>query len=208
MQDTPSQIAFALSRLALLHRAADWQAAGARGLTPTQAEILRETARRGPQRTTDLARSLGVSLPTLSDAAGALAAKGLAERRPDPADRRASRIAPTAAGAALAAALPEGAADLLAALAALPPARQGDLLRMLTDLIHALQEARAIPVQRMCATCAHFRPHAHDDPARPHHCAFVDTAFGDAALRIDCADHAPAPPDTAARTRARLTAAG
>lgn len=56
-------------------------------------------------------------------------------------------------------------------------------------LIRALQVARGIPVQRMCVTCAHFRPHAHDDADEPHHCAFVDAAFGDAALRIDCGDH-------------------
>jgi hypothetical protein len=41
----------------------------------------------------------------------------------------------------------------------------------------------------MCVTCACFQPHRHAEAAAPHHCDFVDAAFGDAALRIDCVDH-------------------
>jgi hypothetical protein len=33
----------------------------------------------------------------------------------------------------------------------------------------------------------------------PHHCAFVNAAFGAAALRLDCADHEEAGPEEAAR---------
>jgi len=44
----------------------------------------------------------------------------------------------------------------------------------------------------MCVTCRYFRPNAHDDPERPHHCAFVEAAFGDRNLRVDCLDHDPA----------------
>jgi len=42
-------------------------------------------------------------------------------------------------------------------------------------------------------TCQHFRPNVHADPAAPHHCAFVDAAFGDGAQMIDCPDHDPLP---------------
>ena len=77
--------------------------------------------------------------------------------------------------------------------------------RALIGLIRALQVARAIPVQRMCVTCAHFRPHAHDDADSPHHCAFVDAAFGDAALRIDCGDHEDAAEEDLAQIWARFS---
>lgn len=207
MTDSPQQIAHALSRLALFWRAAGWQAAGAAGLTPTQAEILARLAAQGPQRGTDLAAALGVTAPTLSDSAAALAAKGLARRLPDPADARARRLALTPEGAAAAAALPPIPPALAPVLAGLPePARAG-LARGLTHLIRGLQEAGAIPVQRLCATCRHFRPHQHDDAARPHHCAFVDAAFGDGALRLDCPDHDEAAAEDRARAWARLNAA-
>ena len=205
MPEATQQIAHALSRLSLFWRAAGWQAAGARGLTPTQAEILARVAA-GPERNGELARGLGVSAPTLTDAVSALAAKGLVERRPDPRDRRAARVAPTPQGAALAAALPAMPESLAPVLAALPAPDQAGLLRGLMLVIRGLQEAGAIPVQRMCLTCRHFRPYAHDDADRPHHCAFVDAAFGDSALRLACADHEEAPEEARARNAARFAA--
>ena len=57
------------------------------------------------------------------------------------------------------------------------------------------------------ATCTHFRPHAHADAACPHHCTFVDAAFGDANLRLDCGDHEPAPAEAAAALWRRFAAA-
>ena len=189
MPEYAVQLAHALSRLALFWRAAGWQVAGTRGLTPMQTEILQHIASRGPMRGGDLARVLGVSAPTLTDAAAALVAKGLLERRPDPDDRRASRLVLTETGAQTAATLPDMSAVLRPVIAALPEAERGGLLRGLVQLIRGLQEAGAMPVQRMCPTCRHFRPDAHEDAARPHHCAFVDAAFGDAALRLDCDEH-------------------
>ena len=206
MPESAVQLAHALSRLALFWRAAGWQAAGTRGLTPMQTEILQHIASRGPMRGGDLARVLGVSAPTLTDAAAALVAKGLLERRPDPDDRRASRLVLTETGAQTAAALPDMPAALRPVIAALPEAERGGLLRGLVQLIRGLQEAGAMPVQRMCPTCRHFRPHAHDDAARPHHCAFVDAAFGDAALRLDCADHGETTTEEGARIWARFVA--
>ncbi|EPX87830.1 Transcriptional regulator [Rubellimicrobium thermophilum DSM 16684] len=198
------QIATALSRLSLFLRSAGWQAARAAGLTPTQAEILTHLARRGPARGAELAAALGVTAATLSDSAAALVAKGLAERRPDPADARATLLRPTGEGAALAGAMPEAPAVLLEALAGLPQADRAGLARGLMLTIAALQTARAIPVQRICATCRYFRPHVHSDAEAPHHCDFVDAAFGDAALRLDCGDHEAAPAERAAASLRRL----
>jgi hypothetical protein len=71
-------------------------------------------------------------------------------------------------------------------------------------MIGALQQRGEIPVSRMCPTCRFFRPHVHDDPVRPHHCAFVDAPFGDAQLRIECDDHEDAPAEHVARSREAL----
>ncbi len=195
--ESSAQIATALSRLSLYLRAAGWQAAHARGLTPTQAEILAYLLRRGPSRPGTVAEALGVTPATLSASAAALVSKGLATREPDPDDARALRLRPTQAGKELAEALSAPPEALQAALRALPHDQAGAMLRALTGIIRALQQARAIPVQRMCATCRHFRPHVHDDAAAPHHCDFVNAAFGDAALRLDCGEHEEAPPTDA-----------
>ncbi|HMQ94549.1 MAG TPA: MarR family winged helix-turn-helix transcriptional regulator [Amaricoccus sp.] len=207
MSSESRQIVTAFQRLALFWRASQWQVAREFGLNPTQGEVLARVAAR-PEWAADLAAALGISHASLSDTVSALDRKGLVRRRSDPDDGRARRIEATGAGTALAARMPEAPAALEEAIARLTEAERGGLLRSLVLIIRSLQEARAIPVQRMCLTCRHFRPHIHDDPVRPHHCAFVDAAFGDAALRLDCADHETATDEEAARAWAALSVVG
>lgn len=196
-----------LAKIGMAVRAEAWRRGEATGLTPTQAQILAHLAARGPARVGRLAEDLAVTQPTASQAVDALARKGLVERRPDPADRRAARLHLTAAGRRAAEAAPAWPDALLEAVDALDAAEQAVFLKGLTKMIRALQTRGAIPVQRMCATCRHFRPHAHADATRPHHCAFVDAAFGDAALRLDCGDHVEADADAQASAWARFQTA-
>jgi DNA-binding MarR family transcriptional regulator len=187
------QIGFALARIGYLLKSLAWDTVGTLGINPTQAQILARLLSRGPSRATDLAAELGVTQPTISDALAALVRKEMLERAPDPKDGRAVRLHLTAQGRELAITVAAPSSVLTAALESLPGGDRDALQRGLVGLIRALQLARAIPVQRMCVTCAHFRPHAHSDAEAPHHCAFVDAAFADAALRIDCGDHEDAP---------------
>jgi hypothetical protein len=41
----------------------------------------------------------------------------------------------------------------------------------------------------MCVFCTYFRPNVHKSATAPHHCAYIDKAFGDAELRVDCPDY-------------------
>jgi hypothetical protein len=75
------------------------------------------------------------------------------------------------------------------ALETLSTSEQTALLQLVIKTIRALQIAGAISPQRMCVTCRHFRPYVHDDARTPHHCAYVDAAFGAEALRLDCGEH-------------------
>lgn len=45
-----------------------------------------------------------------------------------------------------------------------------------------------IPTNRMCASCAFFRPHVREG-SRPHHCALVDAPMAESQLRIECDEH-------------------
>lgn len=177
-------------------------------MNPAHAEILGHLARRGPSRQVSLAAALGVSAASLSDSVASLMAKGLVARHPDPRDGRTLQVALTEAGTTFHVTLPEAPAPLLGALQELAEAEAGAALRTLSTLIRASQEARAIPVQRMCVTCAHFQPHRHAEAAAPHHCDFVDAAFGDAALRIDCVDHEETTDARRAVIAARLATVG
>jgi hypothetical protein len=80
--------------------------------------------------------------------------------------------------------------DFLAtALVDLDATERAVMCRALIKMIRRLQEAGNVPAARLCVDCIHFRPHAHDDPLAPHHCAYVDAAFGDGAVRFNCSDH-------------------
>lgn len=203
-----AHIATGLAKIGMVLRTQAWRKGEALGLTPTQGQILVHLSRRGPSRIGDIAVEMGVTQPTASDAAGALIRKGHVEKRPDPTDARASRLHLSRAGREIAGALAEWPDALLGAIATLDAAERGIFLKALTRMIRELQRQGAIPVQRMCASCRYFRPNVHADPAAPHHCAFVDAAFGDASLRLDCGDHETASESEAAAAWRRFASPG
>lgn len=85
---------------------------------------------------------------------------------------------------------------------------QGVFLRGLTKMIRRLQLEGRIPIARMCVTCRFFRPYAHSQGSRPHHCDYVDAPFGDRELRLDCSDQQPLRPQESDRVwRAFVTGA-
>ncbi|MBL0935463.1 MAG: winged helix-turn-helix transcriptional regulator [Rhizobiaceae bacterium] len=184
-------IATGLAKIGLFLRAHTWRQADAAALSPTQAQILAHLTQRGPARITGLAEALGVTQPTASDAAAALIRKGHVTKHPDPQDARASLLYPTVEGERAAAETAVWPDALLGAIDTLGADERAVFLKALVKMIRELQVRGAIPVQRMCATCRFFQPNVHDDPATPHHCAFVNAAFGDASLRLDCGEHEP-----------------
>lgn len=178
-----------LERLGMALRADQWDALAQTPLNPTQAQILSFLARRGGARVGAVAAQLGVSQPTATDSIAALERKGLLQRRADARDARAATLTVTPPGRALTETIDARVGATERALASLDPREQAQLLALVIKLIRNLQLEGAIAPQRMCVACRHFRPYAHDDARAPHHCAFVDAAFGGEALRLDCADH-------------------
>lgn len=184
--------------LATRHRA--WQEAEGQGLTPTQGQVLAFLRHRpAAARLSALAEALAVTPATTSQAVDALTRKGLVAKARAADDARALAITLTEAGRREADRASGWSDFLLAAVDALTPAEQAVFLRGLVKMVRTLQKRGEIPVSRMCVTCRFFRPNVHRDPARPHHCAFVDAPFGDQHLRLDCADHDQAPPEQARR---------
>ena len=188
--DIDAKLVAALERVGQALRVQMWDTAKQHGLTPTQLHVLLRLATDPParRRVGVLASELDVTHPTVSDAVAVLRRKRLVDR--DPASRRATLTLSTR-GRALADQLAEWDQRTRRQLAELPVTDKQATLRLLLDLIAGLQRSGAITVARMCVTCRFFRHDAHPDSARPHHCALVDTAIGDAELRIDCAEHQP-----------------
>lgn len=193
-------------RIALVLRADLWAAAGDAGLNPSQAQVLGLLAGRpAGLRPKEIAAHLAVSAASIADTVGALVRKGLASRDADPADAQAAIVRTTREGLRLGAEIARATSQVADALAALSPAAQEELLLTQIALIRQLQSAGAIPLQRMCVSCRHFRPYAHPGVATPHHCAFVNAAIGSRDLRLDCGEHEAADPVVQAVTWTSFT---
>jgi len=196
-EQTAERVAQALMRISTALRSGAWEEAMARGLTPTQSQILGYLRFRGQEgaRVSEVAEALAVTLATASESTDALVRKGLVHKVRAVEDGRARLVVLTPAGQREADRLAGWPDFLLQAVRALPQLEQAALLRVLLKTIRELQKAGRIPISRMCITCRYFRPYVHPDPNAPHHCEFVDAPFGDGLLRVDCLDHSPADPE-------------
>ena len=120
--------------LARITRVLDRQSRG-HTITGTQASVLATAARLGPLRITELAEFEGINPTMMSRIVGKLEDAGLLHRRPDPDDRRAALVEPTAPGRELQRHVREERTRLLAEhLAALPTGHADGLLDALPHL--------------------------------------------------------------------------
>lgn len=186
------QAALGLEQLATLVRAQSWRQDGTPALPPTQTAVLRMLRESGDDlRAGRIAERLGISAASLSDSLKALEARRWIRRTPDPADRRAVLVRLTASGARTADTLQRPDRGMGRLVESLGPADLGALLRVTQLLVHEAQRQGLATGLRTCLGCAFFRPFASGDAAAPHVCAYLGTPFGDAELRMDCAEQQP-----------------
>ena len=116
----------------------------------TQCYALEVLAARGPLRSNDLAAALYLDKSTTSRVVDGLARKGYAERRPDPEDGRAVRIAATERGLALYRRIET---DLLGDVEALIGELEPDVRRGAVRLVRRLAEAGACRIDAAGGCC-------------------------------------------------------
>lgn len=105
------------------------------GVSPSQMRALDVLLRHGPMRAGALAEHLRIAPRSVTEVVDALAERGLVERHPDPADRRATRLSATPAGTELAAAVRAArAAEADRVFATLDESDRADLTRLLRRL--------------------------------------------------------------------------
>ncbi|MGN9783159.1 MarR family winged helix-turn-helix transcriptional regulator [Nonomuraea sp. ZG12] len=182
-----------LSKIGTVLRSRAWKGAGSAGVTPTQAQAL-ESLRGRPTSLGALAARLGVSAATASNAVSTLVDKGLVVKESG-ANKRSVTLRLTEAGESMADRASEWPDFLSGAVETLDSREQVVMLRALVKLIRTLQQNGDIPPQRICVTCRSFRPRVHADPVNPHHCDYLDAAFGDRDLRLDCPEQVDAAPE-------------
>ena len=191
--DPATKLAAALDQLARARRLHRQGIATARGLSPLQLDIMQALVAGGPSAGAvgSLARELGVSQPTMSDAVKALERKSLVARSTQAGGRPRGLLTVTDAGVTAAA-----FEDPVVAIARDLPAAgsfynyfdsREDLLAATLAIIAGLLELGVITVARNCLTCSF---HRHD--AGGHHCQLLEIDLAPADLRVTCPDHEPA----------------
>jgi len=185
-EDTAQRIGDLLDRLGRLVRSREQ----AGGLNPAQWEALRYLgqANRFSRSPGALAEFLGSTKGTASQTALVLQRKGLVRREREADDKRAIRLALTAAGRARLRQDPlrdfSDAAGLLAGSA------QADLRAGLEAILGDLQRRNQRRPFGQCHQCRFFRRDG--APARgggPHLCALLDAALSDADSALLCIEH-------------------
>jgi DNA-binding MarR family transcriptional regulator len=187
--DLPQRISAGLAKIGMALKSESWRQSAPAGLSPTQGQILTLLASRTePLRLSEIAAWLAITPATASEAVSTLVEKRMARKTKAAADGRALAVSLTRRGRRLAKQTAHWPDFLGPAVGGLDPKEQEVLLRALTKMIRRLQEEGRIPVARMCVNCRFFRPNVHADSHNPHHCDYVDAAFGDRHLRLDCAE--------------------
>jgi DNA-binding MarR family transcriptional regulator len=116
------------------------------GLSMARTKVLRRLREQGPTRQSVLAVDFGLSPHSITDIVDGLERLGMAERRPDPTDRRAKLVAITDAGeAGLDVANTTRERLLKQIFGALSEADRATLLRLLDSLDEAAEQLIAAP---------------------------------------------------------------
>jgi DNA-binding MarR family transcriptional regulator len=182
-------ILIGLEKIGMALKSQSWQDAGQQGLTPTQGQILHLLVNTGGVGLSEVAKNLGVTAATASDAVTSLVDKGLVQKTRSPTDGRAIAITLTASGQQAAGQTATWSDFLLATVDELTAEEKVIFLRGLIKMIKKLQEQGKISVAKMCVTCSFFQPDRYPDSQQPHYCGLVDAPFADGKLRINCAEH-------------------
>jgi DNA-binding MarR family transcriptional regulator len=182
-------ILIGLEKIGMALKSQSWQDAGQQGLTPTQGQILNLLTNTGSVGLSAVAKNLGVTAATASDAVASLVDKGLVQKTRSPADGRAIAINLTTSGQQSAGQTATWSNFLLTSMDELTAEEKVVFLRGLIKIIKKLQEQGKISVAKMCVTCSFFQPDRYPGSKKPHHCGLVDAPFADGNLRINCAEH-------------------
>jgi DNA-binding MarR family transcriptional regulator len=182
-------ILIGLEKIGIALKSQSWQDAGQQGLTPTQGQILNLLVNTGGVGLSAVAKNLGVTAATASDAVASLVDKGLAQKTRSPTDGRAIAITLTTSGQQAAGQTATWSNFLLTTVDELTAEEKVIFLRGLIKIIKKLQEQGKISVAKMCVSCSFFQPDRYPNSEQPHHCGMVDAPFADGNLRITCEEH-------------------
>lgn len=186
-ENTGGRIVAALERISQAFRVLLWNEGKEFLLSPIQIQVLIFLLHHDADKRKVglLADEFNMTKATISDTVKSLEEKKLIKKETDSSDSRSYSIHLTAKGKTVAEKASLFAGELQKPVALMNENEQTDLLLSLLHIIHHLNKAGIITVQRMCYSCSHYSMNKKGN----HFCALLNTQLEAAALRIDCPEH-------------------
>ncbi|NMM48897.1 MarR family winged helix-turn-helix transcriptional regulator [Marinigracilibium pacificum] len=185
-KNTESKIVVALERISEAFRVLLWNEGKDNSLSPIQIQILvfiqfhsQEKCKVGY-----LADEFNMTKATISDSVKALLSKELVTKETDPSDTRSYTLSLTPKGKQIAAKASLFASSIEKPIENLPEEQKSAILNGLLKVIHDLNQAGVITIQRMCFTCSFY-----DKSAGGHYCKLLNTPLSETEIRVDCPEH-------------------
>jgi DNA-binding MarR family transcriptional regulator len=186
--NTDSRIVAALERISQAFRILLWNESKDFSLTPIQIQVLIFLMSHSEEKrtVTYLAREFNITKATVSDTIKTLTQKELITREYYQEDTRSYTIHLTPKGLDIAQKTSLFAKELFTPIEKLENKEKENFLLNLIGIIHHLQKAGIISLQRMCFSCVHYRP---NHPQGEHFCNLLNIKLETKDLRIDCPEH-------------------
>lgn len=183
---TESKIVVALERISEAFRVLLWNESKETALSPIQIQILIFLLFHAKDKckVSYLAQEFNMTKATISDSIKLLLQKGLVEKLDDDNDTRSYIIGLTNAGKKTAESSSHFAFAIEKPIAGFSEEQKEVMLTGLLKLIHELNKAGVITIQRMCSTCVNYR-----GENGTHYCQLLQMKLEAQNLRVDCPEH-------------------
>jgi len=181
-----SKIVVALERISEAFRVLLWNESKENALSPIQIQILIFLLFHSEEqcKVSYLAQEFNMSKATISDSVKLLLQKGLIQKFDDPSDTRSYIIGLTEEGKQTAEKSANFAFAIEKPLGSMNDEQKEAMLSGLLKLIHELNKAGIITIQRMCFTCSHY-----ENNNGQHYCKLLQSKLTTTDLRVDCPEH-------------------
>ncbi|BDQ12103.1 MULTISPECIES: MarR family winged helix-turn-helix transcriptional regulator [unclassified Sediminibacterium] len=181
-----SKIVVALERISEAFRVLLWNESKENALSPIQIQVLIFLLFHSEHqcKVSYLAQEFNMSKATISDSVKLLLKKGLVQKFDDPIDTRSYVIGLTDQGKQTADKSANFAFAIEKPLGSLTEDQKEIILSGLLKLIHELNKAGIITIQRMCFTCSNYQ-----NTNGQHYCKLLQSKLATTDLRIDCPEH-------------------
>jgi DNA-binding MarR family transcriptional regulator len=185
-QQTESKIVVTLERISQAFRVLLWEESKEFSLSPIQIQILifLHFHSEEKRKVGYLAKEFNLTKPTISDSVKLLELKKFVLKTVSGTDGRSYTLQLTPEGEKIVQKTMSFSSAIELPVQLLSAQQKEVILSGLLQVIHQLQQAGIISLQRMCFSCRHY-----GQQEGGHYCHLMGKPLKDAELRIDCPEH-------------------